>query len=231
MTKNEIYEIKKNIDKLKSTGYTNFISPNILKKIGYKLKSNEYMIYYSYKDCDKVILYTDEIPKVRLFEIISYKSLKHSEILGSLFGLNIGNEFFGDIVIDNDKYYVYLVDSISEFVKNNLQMVGMNYVKLREVNLEVLSNYKRQYKSVEVIVSSLRIDTVISKIVGINRDRVKMKIKAKEIILNYDILTNNSCILKENDIFSIKGHGKYRFVGIVKTTKKDNYVVKYFKYI
>ena len=38
-------------------------------------------------------------------------------------------------------------------------------------------------------------------------------------------------ILKENDIFSIRRYGKYKFIGVVKNTKKDNYIIKYLKYI
>ena len=37
--------------------------------------------------------------------------------------------------------------------------------------------------------------------------------------------------LKENDIFSIRRYGKYKFVGIVKSTKKNNFIVRYLKYI
>ena len=32
--------------------------------------------------------------------------------------------------------------------------------------------------------------------------------------------------LNDNDIFSIRKYGKYRFDGVVKNTKKDNYVIK-----
>ena len=79
------------------------------------------------------ILYTSFIPKVRLFEIKSYFKLTHREILGSLFGLNISNEIFGDIIIDNGKYYFYVMDEIADFVLNNLYMIGNKSVKVSEV--------------------------------------------------------------------------------------------------
>lgn len=231
MSKNEVYEINKNIEKLLNGGYTNFITPNYLKMISYRLRKDEYNIYYLYDGCDKVILYTNEVPKVRLFEIVSYNELRHSDILGSLFGLNISNEVFGDIVIYDGKYYVYLVDEISDFVKENLNMIGSNYVKLKEVDLDTLNYYKREFKDYSLIVSSNRIDTVISRIIGTSRDKVKEKIKNKEIILNYEVLSNNSYVLKEGDVFSIRKYGKYKFMGIEKMTKKDNYIINLKKYI
>ena len=104
-------------------------------------------------------------------------------------------------------------------------------VKLEEIDINYLSNYKRKYEEYKIIVSSLRIDNVISKIIKTNRDRVIDKIKNKEVILNYEIVSKNSILLKENDIFSIRRYGKYKFIGIEKSTKKDNYVIRYLKYI
>ena len=82
-----------------------------------------------------------------------------------------------------------------------------------------------------LLVSSLRIDNVISKILNTNRDRVLEIIKNKEVLLNYDILSKNSYILKTNDIFSIRKYGKYKFINIINTTKKNKSVIKVLKYI
>ena len=82
-----------------------------------------------------------------------------------------------------------------------------------------------------IIVPSLRIDAVISKIINTSRSNSVDLIKNKCVILNYSILKNDSTILKENDIFSIRKYGKYKFSKVVKNTKKDNIIIEYFKYI
>lgn len=231
MVMKQRYEIEKNIEKIKRGGYTNFIAPNIYRDIVCRLKKVEYKIYYPYPDSEKVILYTNYIPEIRLFEIISYSPLTHSMIMGSLFGLNITNEVIGDIVIDNGKYYFYAINKIGDFIKNNLLFVGNYSVQVKDVDIDTLENYQRKYEDKEIIVSSLRIDNVIAKIIGTNRDKVKEKIRDKQIFLNYDVVTNGSYVLKENDVFSIRKVGKFKFVGIVKMTKKDNYIIRYFKYL
>ena len=228
---NNSYIIEKNVDKIKRYGYTDFLNQSMVKDISYRLKKDEYKIYSPYKDSDKVILYTDIIPKICLLEITCYYQLKHSEILGSLFGLNITDEVFGDIVIIGDKYYVYVVDKIKDFILNNLIMVGNKSVKIKEVNLNLLDNYERKYEECEYIVSSLRLDTVVSRIVGSSRDRVKNYFKNKLVIVNYNVVTNGDYTLKELDVFSIKRYGKYKYMGIVKTTKKDNYIIKILRYL
>ncbi len=227
----DMYEIKKNVDKIKRGGYTFFLAPNIYKEVSYRLNKKEYDLYYPYPDSDKVIMYSDSIPKIKLYEIISYYPLSHREILGSLFGLNISNEVFGDIIVDNDKYYFYVMDEISDLIEKDFSFVGNKPIKLKEIDIHTLDNYRKKYEEFEIIVSSLRLDTVISRIIGTNRDKIKDKIRDKEVLVNYEIIRNNSYVFREGDIFSIRKFGKYKFIGIVKNTKKDNYIIKYLKYI
>ncbi len=227
----DMYEIKKNVDKIRRGGYTFFLMPNVCKLVSYKLNKSDYKLYYPYPDSDKVIMYTDDIPKVRLYEIDSYYPLSHREILGSLFGLNISSEVFGDVIVDSDKYYFYVMDEIADLIEKDFCFVGNKPIKIKEIDINYLDNYRRNYEDNEVIVSSLRIDNVISKIIGTSRDKIKEKIRNKEILVNYDILSNNSYVLQEGDIFSIRKYGKYKYVGIVKNTKKDNYIIRYSKYI
>ena len=60
---------------------------------------------------------------------------------------------------------------------------------------------------------------------------VKEKIQNKEVILNFEMLKNSNYYLNDGDVFSIRRYGKYKFKGIVKMTKKQNYVIEYWKYI
>ena len=228
---NNDYNIKKNIDKIKNGGYTDFLNPSVVEDISYKLKKNEYKVYKPYKDADKVILYTNDIPKIRLYEIISYYPLTHREILGSLFGLNITDEVFGDIIIRDNKYYFYVVDKISSFIRDNFTMIGNKNIKIKEVSLDVMDDYEKKFETLEFIVSSLRLDTVISRIIGTSRDKIKIKLKNKEIIVNYRIINNNSYNLHEGDIFSIRKYGKYKYLGVEKRTKKDNYIIMVLRYL
>ena len=166
-----------------------------------------------------------------MYEVKSKISLKHQDILGSLFSLNITKEMFGDIVIDNGKYYIFVLELISNYIKTNLLFIKNSPIELEEKNLDTLKDYQQKYEEYITISSSLRIDTIISRITNLNRSIVTDKIKNKEILLNYEILNKNSYLLKENDIFSIRKFGKYKFIGIEKKTKKDNYIIKYLKYV
>ena len=55
--------------------------------------------------------------------------------------------------------------------------------------------------------------------------------KFKEVNEAYEILSNPSYLLKEEDIFSIRKYGKFKYIGKIKQTKKNNYIVKIHKYL
>ena len=225
-----MYKIEKNLNRLYRKEATFFLDPKEQLELAKKLKKEPYQIYKPYPDSEKNIFYIKEEPKVILYEIKSKTPLEHREILGTLFSLNITSELFGDIVITNNHYYIYVLESIAPYIKNNLLLIKNSHVELIEVPLETLKEYHKEYEAIEIIASSTRIDTVISRLIQTSRPNIIEKIKNKEIILNYDILKNNSYQLKENDIFSIRRYGKYQYIGIKKETKSKNYIIECKKY-
>lgn len=231
MAKKDYYIIEKNINKIYCGSSTNFLDPHTYKSIISKIKNINYKTYYPYKDSDKVIIYTDTLPHIKILEVVSYDKLTHREIMGSLYNLNIDSEMFGDIIITNNHYYIMVIADIFPLVINNFTMVGSHHIKLKEVPMNILDNYTRQYEELELIVSSLRIDNVISRIIGTSREQIKQKFIADEVILNYEICHKTSYLLNENDTFSIRRHGKYKYIGIIKDTKKGNSIIKCLKYI
>ena len=227
--KKDIYKIKNTIDRLENNNSSLFINQNELNKLKYQIK--DYKIYYPYKDPDKVILYKDELPSISLYKIISYNKLRHQDILGSILSLNINEKYLGDIIIDNDNYYFYISSSMDDYIMMNLNMISSNKVKLEKIDINYLNNYEKKYENINIITSSLRIDSVIARLIKTNRDKIHNKISNKEIILNYEILNKYSYILKEGDIFSIRKYGKYKYIGITNNTKRGNYVILIKKYL
>ena len=145
--------------------------------------------------------------------------------------LNISPSYLGDIIKYNNNYYLYVISDLDNLIENEFKYVGNNKITLEKIDIESLKNYKREYEQIEFIVSSNRIDNVIARLINTNRDKVIDIIKNKDVILNYQVLTKNSYNLKENDIFSIRRYGKYKYIGIKNTTKKDKIVVSVLKYL
>ena len=226
-----MYLIEKTINKIYSTGESFFLNPRDLKEVSHHLKKNTYSIYQPNPYSEKNIIYLNSIPKIILLEIKSPINLRHQDILGTLFSLGIEDHLFGDIVIYNNHYYFYTFDNMRFFFENELTKIRNANVELIEQPLEILNDYQPNFQELTIINSSLRIDSVIAKVIQTNRDTVKDLIKDKKIILNYEILTQNEKKLNIGDIFSIRKYGKYRLKEIVGNTKKENLIIQIQKYI
>ena len=226
-----MYKIEKYVDRLINGEPTDFLNPIDLINLKSKLNKKQYKIYKPTLDSEKVILYNKKEPNISLYEIKTNNTLRHQKILGSLFNLNIDETMFGDIIIKDNHYYIFIINLIEDYFISNFNKIGKYNITLKKVDNDLLKNYERKYEKIELIVTSLRIDTVISRIIHTNRDSIKDKIKNKEIYLNHELLKRVDYKLKEDDIFSIRKFGKYKFIKIINTTKKDNYVILLNKYI
>ena len=226
-----MYKLEKNLNRLNNGYPTYFLDPKEQRDLKSKLKKNEYNIYYPYRDSEKNIFYKDTLPEVTLYEIKTKRKLRHQDILGSIFSLGITSEVFGDILIIDNKYYIYVLSTFRNYFESNFLKVGNNKIELIELQIDTFKDYERSYEKIELIVSSNRIDTVISTLIHTGRKYIKDMKKNKEIILNYDFLKDISYKLKENDIFSIKRIGKYKYIGSIKTTKSGNIIIELLKYI
>ena len=137
------YIIDKHIEKLYRYGYTDFLLSNEFLQVKNKLKKTEYNVYKPYIDSEKVILYKKAKPEIVLYKIICSESLRHQDILGSLFSLNLSIYVYGDIIIDGSDYYIFVFPIISNYLENNLTKIKDVPIKLERQELDVIENYQR----------------------------------------------------------------------------------------
>lgn len=228
--KSNNYNIEKIIDSLYNKGYTNFLTGKDLMQIKSKLSKNEFKIYEPYEDCSKVILYKKTIPDIKLYKIVSKVELRHQDILGTIFSLGLKEDTFGDITKYQDSFYIFLLPHLIDYFKYNLTEIKNNKIELVEEDISITDNFKQEYITKQYIVTSLRIDNVISTITNNSRNQVLDKFLNKEILLNYEEDIKPTRTLRENDIFSIRKYGKYKFSKIVKTTKKGGLIIEVLQY-
>lgn len=225
-----IYTVEKIVEKVLYSNSTNFVEIKYLNRVKKELKNVKYNIYEPFIGATKIILY-NKMPNIKIYEIISSNDLRHQDILGTLYSLNISDEMFGDVVIWNNRYFIIILSSIDNYIKSNLTSIRNSKVDLIERDPYYLKDYKQEYEECIIIVPSIRVDVIVSKIINSSRSNALEKIKNGDIYLNYELLTKPTYMLKENDIFSIRKYGKYKFLGEINRTKKGSLVVKYLKYV
>lgn len=158
-------------------------------------------------------------------------NLTHRDYLGSLMGLGIKRECVGDIIrVDDFSAVVFIRDEIKDYIINQLDKVGRYSVTVTDyqgstdklvINTEELS----------VIVTSMRIDNVVSSCANISRALSTELIEQDKVFINYSAPSKVSQNVNFDDTISIRGYGKYKIIEQIKTTKKDRLVLKVLHYI
>lgn len=177
------------------------------------------------KNCDFPIKCLAVSPVSRKFA----DSLSHRDFLGALMNLGIKREMLGDIIVYDNCGYLLCLEQIADYIINNLTQVRHTNVSVREIgNLPV--NAIKEPEPVELVVSSLRLDVLVSAVYKLSRNNTSKLFSSGKIFVNSRLTENTSYQIKENDIISVRGFGRFTFLKQLRTTKKDRVVIEVKKY-
>lgn len=156
--------------------------------------------------------------------------LTHRDYLGALMNLGIERDTIGDIVVKDNRAYMFVLDSMAEFICQNMDKVKHTNVKC--MILDTMPEEVRVELAPEtVIVASIRLDAVIAKLYHISRTEALDLFRKKYVIVNGRICENNSAVPKENDVIAVRGHGKFIYRRLEHETKKGKLSVLVEKYV
>ncbi|MBO5610336.1 MAG: hypothetical protein J5929_08255 [Eubacterium sp.] len=157
------------------------------------------------------------------------EELTHRDYLGSLIGLGLEREKLGDIIIKKERrdkaVFVFVLDTIADYVIQNLGYVKHTNVRVERCD-DIPEDIKPQLEDRSIIVNSNRIDAIISKLFNMSREQALKCFAESKVFLNGVCLTSNAKPLKEKDVVSVRGKGKFIFDGEGGSTKKDKLYVK-----
>ena len=226
-----IDEFIKNIND-KSISLSKFLSPDeqaLLNKIKNKISFPE--------NCERkrVIIGDENINIDKYISVLKieynkkFGEINHRDVLGALIGLGIKRECIGDILIDNN-IYVYVIKEMENYIINNLSSIGRvnvdvcisSFDEIKDINIET-------YIEDTIIVSSYRLDTIISERCCLSREKAKQYIILKNVKINGVINCNPDYIVKIDDLISIHKYGRLIIKEEVNKTKKDKYVLRVIK--
>lgn len=157
------------------------------------------------------------------------ESLNHRDFLGSLMGLGIKRETLGDIYVDESTAYLICLNSIADFIKENLCQVKRTRVSVIESDFDI--NYTPATEEIRPSVSSLRIDALVSAAINVSRGVSQELILQRKVFINGREVLKDSKELNVGDIVSVRGFGRFSFKSIDNTTRKGRTIVTLVKYI
>lgn len=151
-------------------------------------------------------------------------SLTHRDFLGSLMGLGIRREVLGDIIISENCGFLFCLESIADYIVENLTQVRRTTVKC-EITEKIPADVLPQPENREIIVSSERIDVIVSAIYKMSRSQVLPIFHTEKVFVNGAVKISPSAIVNVGDKISVRGFGRFIYKGVLRTTKKDRLVI------
>ena len=162
------------------------------------------------------------------------KAPGHREYLGALLNLGLERACIGDLLSDADtpgRMYAFVQQEKAEFIATELCRVGSWSVRgelCAEVPPRVLAEPERSL--CEASVASLRADAVLASMMHTSRANAAQAIAAGRVELNHLPLRAGHETVYANDLFTVRGAGRWRLCGIGAPTRKGRIFVTYFQY-
>jgi RNA-binding protein YlmH len=216
------------------TTFSDFLNIDEISILKSQNLASQYELYAGYDLGERCVAgFGDNIEKSQ-FPIMCIKisplqmkfadNLSHRDFLGSLMNLGINRNTLGDIVIENNIGYLFCLDTIGNYIVDNLTRIRHTSVKC-EIITETPNFSSKIPKEKEIIVSSLRLDAVIAGVYKLSRNNASQLIRAENVYINSRLTTKESVLLKDGDIVSVRGNGKFIYNCQIKSTKKSRNII------
>lgn len=157
-------------------------------------------------------------------------NLSHRDFLGALMNLGVERATLGDIFLDGKTGYVFCLKKVEDYIVENLTRIRHTTVSCKVLE-EVPEAVEPKLESVDLIVSSLRLDGIVAKHFHLSRSQSLLLFREKKIFVNGRCMENNSGICQEGDVVSVRGHGKFIYKGCIHETKKGNLSIEVDRYV
>lgn len=146
-------------------------------------------------------------------------ALTHRDFLGSILALGLRRETVGDILLCDNCGYVFCMQSIADFLADNLERV--RHTTVRVTATQTLPNVLTDAPETQtVVVASERLDAVLAAVFRLSRNEAQKLICAERVFADSRAVTRADTVLKENCIVSARGYGRFRYLGTERETKK-----------
>lgn len=216
-----------------------FYTPNIWSKLIDMESSMETKIsaFGIFEDAERRILkigdnFPSDVPLVlaKISSKSKFTTLYHKDYLGAIMSLGINREKFGDVVLIDGGCYFATTRRIYDYVALNLDRVANSPISISFEDYSENLSITVPYEEMSIIVTSRRLDSMVSSIIKTSRNKALEVINKKEVLVNYKVSQDKSLAIKENDLLTIRGFGKYRICNTFSYTAKDRLKILIKKY-
>jgi len=153
----------------------------------------------------------------------------HRDYLGALMHLGVRREMIGDILPGEEEAYLFVMKSIAETVEQELTQVRHTTVEVARVPAAQCSAQIRT-QEMRGSIASERIDALLAMVWKLSRSDAQKLIEKELVYAGGSLVTSASYTPREGERISVRGYGKFLYLGCAGSTRKGRLIaqVRYF---
>lgn len=242
-------ELAKTKNKIQYTDFLDGYQKHLLEKILIQENQENYIISGGLDDSERnsIIFYPEklkEVAKVNYQTILPivciriqlpkemYGQYSHRDYLGGMIKLGIKREKIGDILVFEDGADILILEEIAQFLLQNLNtLTRFSKSKIEEIPIKEVREKCIQKQEIQIIVASMRLDSVIAEILRTSRGKAEEIIKEARVFINFENVDKLTKQVKEKDLITIRGKGRFE-IGVQEgLTKNGRIKITVYQYV
>ena len=241
-------EFTKTKNKIQSTDFLNLNEQELAMKLLKKVDCKNYYFFGGKENCERKVLViypeklTEEMAKKNDNKILSVVRINlpnelegeydHRTYLGSCIKIGLEREKIGDILVERTGADIIAKYEVIEFLLQNLSsLTRFKSAEISTVEISELKNIEVSKIEISSIVASIRLDNIVSTLTKTSRSKAQDILKQERVFLNHQVETKASKEVKQGDIITIRGKGRFEFKEIAGNTRKGRFIIKIDKYV
>lgn len=241
-------QFAKQKEKIQYTDFLDMYQVSIAETFMRKNNIKNYMLYGGFEDAERKILilypedYTIEMVEKNYSKIIQVIRItlpeeeegkySHRNYLGGIVKLGMKREKVGDILVSDEGADILVKEETAESLKQELgTLTRFQNAKIEIVEFSELRKQQIKLEELSIIVPSLRLDNFVSDLARTSRSKAVEIINSERVFINGQNEMKASKQIKEGDIITIRGKGRFVIKEFSGNTRSGRTIAKVEKYV
>ena len=145
-------------------------------------------------------------------------SLTHRDFLGALMALGLRREVAGDIVLQDNRGYIFCLQNISDYICANFKEVKRTCVKCTPCQTPAFISEPPTLSG--VVIASERLDSLIAAVYRLSRSAAADLIINGRVAVDSRLTEKTAAAVNKGAIISVRGFGRFIYEGVAHETRK-----------
>lgn len=154
-------------------------------------------------------------------------AIVHRHVLGTMMGLGVERNTFGDIVVVDNDIYIVMTNDIKKYFIDNLTMINHQPIKLIKTSEVGCKQLKEVTETINI--PSMRLDAIIASGLRLSRNEATKLIEAGLVQINHQECLHSDHKVNVDDMLSIRKYGRLTVKEILNTTRKNRLMIKIYR--